>query len=199
MSPDGETEVVPSKPKRAPRKRVLKEVSNDAGNPAPVKRAPAKRTSKRGVEESIATKEVRAQRKAPTPIADDKVVKKKSRKQFIVIAAMIIIGVGASAAVGMTDKGRIDVDGIIAWRNEEARSSGNTGAIVSEQNTPQLPDGGLIGLGVGGPIGEASTTPSVASTTPPTASSTEPVGQIPLTKAEAEAAAQATPTEVPTQ
>ena len=191
MSPDGETEEVPSKPKRTPRKRVPKTVSDEAGTPAPVKRAPAKRASKKVVEEQeVPEKEVKSVRKAPTPIADSKVSKRKNRKQFIVIATMIVIGVGASAAVGMTDKGTIDVNGIIAWRNEEARSAGNNGAIVAEQSTTQLPDGGLIGMGIGGPIGgEASSTPPVASSTPPTASSTEPVGQAPLTNAEAEAVA----------
>lgn len=189
MSPDGETEVVPSKPKRAPRKRAPKVVSDDVGTPAPVKRAPAKRTTKKVAEET-SVKEDRSIRRAPTPIASDKVSKKKSRRQLIVIVGMIVIGVGASAAVGMTDKGTIDVQGVIAWRNEQARSTGNEGAIVSEQNSPQLPDGGLIGMGIGGPIGEASSTPgAAASTTPTTASSTEPAGQVPLTNAEAEAAA----------
>ena len=189
MSPEGETEeIVPLKPKRAPRKRAPKVVSDDADTPtpAPVQRAPRKRAVKKAVDTAPVT------RKAPTPIAEEKTDKKKSRRQMIVIAAMIIVGVGASAAVGFTDKGQIDVQGTIAWRNEEARSTGNEGAIVPEQNSPQLPDGGLIGMGIGGPIGgEASSTPLAASSTPPTATSTEPVGQAPLTAAEAEAAAAA--------
>lgn len=196
MSPEGETEeIVPLKPKRVPRKRAPKVVSDDVDTSTPVQRAPRKRAVKKAIGTAPVT------RKAPTLIADEKTDKKKSRRQMIVIAAMIIVGVGASAAVGFTDKGQIDVQGTIAWRNEEARSTGNEGAIVPEQNSPQLPDGGLIGLGIGGPIGgEASSTPPAASSTPPTATSTEPVGQAPLTAAEAAAAAaEQTTEETPAQ
>jgi hypothetical protein len=205
MSPDGEIEeVVPQKPKRAPRKRVPKAVSDEAGTPAPVKRAPRKRAPKKVVETvEEKPKPAKTVRKAPTPIADDNETKKKKRKQIIVVTTMIVIGIAASAAVGFTDKGTIDVQGTIAWRNEQSRSTGNEGAIVPEQNSPQLPDGGLVGLGIGGPIEEEKPTPeeAAASSTPATASSTESVGQVPLTAAEAEAAAsqQQPPTEAEPQ
>lgn len=206
MSPEEETDVVLEKPKRTPRKRVAKVVSDDAPKKAPVKRAPRKTAPRKKVqkeddEDLISDSVVTPKRKAPTPIADGVAGKKKSRKQLIVIMTMLVIGVGASAAVGFTDKGQIDVEGVITWRNEQARSAGNDGAIVPVQNTPQLPDGGLIGMGIGGPIeGTASSTPSAAaSSTPATASSTQPVGQVPLTNAEAEAAAAQAVQETPAQ
>ncbi|MEN9920490.1 MAG: hypothetical protein RL538_383 [Candidatus Parcubacteria bacterium] len=197
MSPEEETEVVPSKPKRAPRKRAPKVVSDEAEKKAPVKRAPRKRAPKKVVEEVI--EEPVVKRKAPTPIASEKKKAKTGRRQLIVITLMILVGVGASAAIGLTDKGTINVEETIAWRNEQERAAGRESSIIPVQNTPQVPDGGLIGMGIGGPIeGTGSSTPATASSTPATASSTEPVGQAPLTNAEAEAAAQAT-AETPAQ
>lgn len=206
MSPEEETDVVLEKPKRAPRKRVAKVISDDAPKKAPVKRvakrvAVKKKVAKEEVSEpERVSKETSSKRKAPTPIADSVAGKKKSRKQLIVIATMIVIGVGASAIVGFTDKGQIDVEGTIAWRNEQAKSAGRETEVIPVQNTPQLPDGGLIGMGIGGPIdGSASSTPPAPTTASSTASTTEPVGQAPLTNAEAEAAAQAEAPETPAQ
>jgi hypothetical protein len=197
MSPDEETEVVLEKPKRTPRKRAPKVISDEAPKKAPVKRAPRKTAPKK---EEAAPEPDTPKRKAPTPIASEKVTKRKGRRQAIIIGVMILVGICASAVVGFTDKGQIDVEGTIAWRNEEARSAGRESAVIPVQNTPQLPDGGLIGMGIGGPVGgNASTTEPTASSTPPTASSTEPVGQSPLTNAEAEAAAQSESTETPSQ
>lgn len=212
MSPEEETDVVLEKPKRTPRKRVAKVISDDAPKKAPVKRvakrvAPKKKVArvKEEIEPETPPKrssrvESTPKRKAPTPIADTVASKKKSRKQLIIIATMIVIGVGASAAVGFTDKGQIDVESTIAWRNEQARSAGRETEVIPVQNSPQLPDGGLIGMGIGGPIdGSASSTPPAPETASSTASSTEPVGQAPLTNAEAEAAAQGQSPEVTPQ
>lgn len=172
MSPEGETEVVLEKPKRAPRKRAPKVVSDDASEKAPVKRAPRKRAPKKvdpPVEEVV--EERVSARKAPTPIAAERTVKKKSRRQWYVMLTMVLLGVGASAGVGITDKGAIDVGGVIAQKNEEARAAGRTESIIPVQNTPVLPDGGLTGLG------DLPTTQSApaATTTGATASSTEAI------------------------
>jgi hypothetical protein len=170
MSPDGETDVVPSKPKRAPRKRVPKVVSDDAGTPAAVRRAPRKRVTKEE-EVTASVRETRtATRRAPTPIADEYERAKKARKQAAIVATMLIVGVGASAIVGYTDKGQIDVSGTIAWRNEQARSVGNEGAIIPVQNTSQLPDGGLITAPDGQEL--VPSPPTQSDSTAPTASST---------------------------
>jgi hypothetical protein len=96
----------------------------------------------------------------------------------MVVVALLAIGVASSAAVGFTDKGQINVEAVITQRNEEARAAGNESFVIPVQNTPQVPDGGQIGLGDAPAAPAASSTPPTAATsTPATASSTEPVPQ----------------------
>lgn len=206
MSPEDETVEVATKPRRAPRKRVTTESSEPASDRAVVKKtAPRKKvaTPKEIVladgavplkprSRRVAPPAAEPLRKAPTPIAEKKAATKTQRRQIIVVAAMMIIGVGASAVIGYTDKGSINVEQTISNRNDQITNGEIQGEILSVQNTPQLPDGGLIGLGLDGPETTSSTTSNTGSSTP-AASSTEPVGQVPLTEAEA-AAAQASST-----
>lgn len=168
------------------------------------KRVPRKSVEASAVREEIQEVEERNERKAPTPIAARKASSKNRRNQLVVVGVLFILGVGASAAVGFTDDGRIDVNRAIEERNERIRN-GQASAdeldsiMIPVQNTEanQLPDGGLVGLGVGAeppppPPDPATTT---ASTTDETASSTdtgveesepsdETVGSIPLTAEE---------------
>ncbi len=193
MSPDEETEDVVEKPKRAPRKRVPKVVSPDSTeSPVLVKRAPRKRVPRKVVEESVIAAPVvvdrsRApRRKAPTPIATERATKKRSRKQMVVVTAMIIFGVGASAAVGFMDAGGIDVNQTIEKRNDKIRNGQLQDVIIPVQNNNPLPDGGLIHLSPEELAKQAQNTPppapvatSSASSTETTASST-PEGNVPL-------------------
>lgn len=165
------------KPKRAPVKRARSKSVVDEEKP---KRAPRKKAV------TVASSEVPS-RKAPTPLATTRTKKQTTRKHIAIVAVLLILGIGGSAAVGLTDKGQIDVGKTIADRNTQAIGDNPNAIMVPVQSTTQEPDGGLIGLGIGGAQqNQASTTPQTASTT---ASSTEPVGQAPLTNAEAQAAA----------
>ena len=198
MSLEDETVEVATKPRRAPRKRVTTESSEPASDGAVVKKsAPRKKATVAKAEpvdgepvplkprsRRVAAPAPEPVRKAPTPIAENKAATKTQRRQIIVVATLMIIGIGASAAIGYTDKGSINVEQTISTRNDQITSGEIQGEILSVQNTPQLPDGGLVGLGIGGP---ETNTPNASST----ASSTEPVGQVPLTEAEAQAAAAA--------
>lgn len=199
MSQNDETFGVVEKPKRAPRKRVATVVEFEAGEiPVPKKRTSKKSSISRDVSTDVETttpRRVRAakvesitERKAPTPIAASKAAVKSTRRQVAVVAILISLGVGASAGVGFTDKGAIDVNQTIATRNEKITRGEEQGEIVSVQNTPQLPDGGLIGLGIGGPAASSTQTQNTLTGTS-TATSSVPVGQVPMTAAEAEAAA----------
>lgn len=191
------------KRKRAPRKRVNPDSFDTAADETPAvrKRVPRKTTSKaampveitplvtpaKRVARNTIEKTAEPIRKAPTPIAAERAATKTSRRQAIVVGVLMIIGVGASAAIGLTDKGSINVENTIAERNARISSGEIQGEILEVQNTPQLPDGGLMGLGIGGPETNASSSqPAAASSSEATASSTPPAG-IPLTAAEAAA------------
>jgi hypothetical protein len=151
MSPSGETEVVLEKQKRTPRKRVPKTVSDEVGTPtaisrAPRKVAPRKRVVKKEEQEKDETEDRASKRKAPTPIAAEQASKLRARRQLMVVACMLLTGIGSSAAVGYTDKGVINVEETIAYSNEQMRASGNESGIVQVQNTQTVPNGGLIGI-----------------------------------------------------
>lgn len=201
MSQVDETFGVVEKPKRVPRKRVVAAVQSEVGeNPVPKKRASRKKKVSEAVPVEVVlsaprrTKakknETPLERKAPTPVAATIAATKSARRQIVVVTVLILLGISASATIGFTDKGSIDVSQTIATHNEKITKGEGQGEIISIQNTPQLPDGGLVGLGIGGP--EASSTTSQGTNTgTSTATSSEPVGQIPMTAAEAEAAAAA--------
>lgn len=198
MSHADEPFEVVEKPKRVSRKRVPKVVDEVS---MPIVLSP-KRASRNKVSSDSAddtpkpTRQTRSQktvateRKAPTPIAATKEATKTSRRQAMVVGALILLGVSASAIVGFTDKGSINVEKTIAERNDRISRGEIQGEVVPVQNTPQVANGGMVGLGSAGQENVAS---SSAPTATSTASST-PAGQTPATTAEAEvskAAAQA--------
>jgi hypothetical protein len=174
------------KSKRAPRKRVTKTV---AAQKAPTPRkTPVRRTPRIAKEESIPLTAIKSKtRKAPTVFAAEKNQQRQRQTQFIIIGVILFTGVGASAAVGYTDKGQINVSQIIEERNQKARTSETvdsdtqTSRIeVPVQNTNRTANGGLVGRGTGGAKPAPSTPPvdtatSTASSTADTASSTEAV------------------------
>ncbi len=182
MPTSASTEEKPKK--RAPRKRV-------AATKSVRKKAPRKVARKRVVRKAPSvSKDVDRRessgstRRAPTPIAANRASGKVKQKQHMIVFAAVIVSIGLSAAVGLTDKGQIDVNREIEERNERIRSgqSGGDGSqniLVPVQNTAanQLPDGGLVGLGIGttppapAPAPEPATT--TASSTDETSSSTE--------------------------
>ena len=176
------------KPKRAPRKRVQKVVVESESVTEPIKRTRKKLIV---VDESV--KEEVSLRKAPTLIAKEKATIKNIRRQILVITFLLLLGVGSSAAVGFSDKGIINVEETIAYRNDQARAAGEAeDTLVPVQNTPQEVDGGLIGLSTDSleAIAAQSAT-TTATSSAVSASSTQPQGQSPLSNEEAEAVANA--------
>lgn len=191
------------KPKRTPRPRVTAEKEESPAEAQPVvkKRAPRKKVApvaaavpaaaepafavRKPVRPTVARAvEAPAPRKAPTPIAMERAAVRTFRRQAVVVGLLIIVGVGASAAVGYTDKGGINVEQAIAERNERINKGEIQGEILQVQNTPQVADGGLMGLGIGGPENNASSTPA-ATASSTEATSTQPA--LPLTAMEAAA------------
>ena len=181
-----------------PKKRVTKKrasggtktVRKTVAKKAVRKKTTRKRmsTTKANTPASVSSDERKAvavNRKAPTSIAVRRATVQTKRRLQIIFFSVLIVSIGLSAAVGLTDDGHIDVNKAIEERNERIRS-GQLGEndreriFVPVQNTEanKLPDGGLVGLGVGAappaPAPEPATTTasSTASTTDDTASST---------------------------
>lgn len=163
---------------RAPRKAVPKKTVR--------KKTPRKTTAKRVVAAPAPEPapapitESAGERKAPTRLAHERSSTKARRNQLIVVAVLLLTGVGASAAVGVTDAGQIDVNKAIEERNERIRSgqgSEEERVFVPVQNTTanQLPDGGLVGLGIGGAIDEPKPPAPATTTASSTATSTDSV------------------------
>lgn len=167
---------------RATRKSVAAE--------APRRRSPRKVAGASPVKKRTVTApepEVRApervtdeKRKAPTPLAASKVSAARRKKVLMVAIGVLVVGVGASAAVGLTDSGQIDVQQTIEARNERVRSNTATeddligGTVnVPVQSTSQKPDGGLRGLGTGGASPKPAPKPEPTATS--TATSSEAV------------------------
>lgn len=165
----------------APKRRVARssvsnqEIKAEATEPLP---------TKSGLGESN-----KAARKAPTPISDNKIAKKAANRRKLVVLVLLILGIGASAMVGFTDQGQIDVVKTIEDRNSRIRNNSadardviTSNVEVPVQNTNKMPDGGLVGRGTGGlpPAVKAedissstATSTEMASTTEEIASSTE--------------------------
>lgn len=124
-----------------------------------------------------------AERKAPTPISAEGIARKKANRRKMVVAGLILLGIGSSAAVGFTDGGQIDVLKTIEERNQRIRTnttnesdtfSSNVEVPVQTTNTNSKPDGGLKGRGTGGTVPEvAPVATSTATSSEEMASSTD--------------------------
>lgn len=162
MSDASEREV---RSRRAPRKRATRQRTAD-------KEQRVSEVPKKPVEEK---KVAPIERKAPTPIASTKKANKTKQKRTALALVILVFGFGCSVAIGYSDKGQIDVGGIITERNKKAQDEGDTRLInVPVQN--RQADGGLVGMGdlepASPPEPVATTT---ASSSDETASSTDEI------------------------
>lgn len=148
----------------------------------------SRRVARRDVpapEPEVNTSAVLESRKAPTPLAAEKEGQAEKKKKLMIALAILLVGVGASAAVGISDRGPIDVQQTIEARNERIRnnqadeSDTITTSIevpVQDSDSVDKVDGGLLGREVGyqdpNAVVVASTT---ATSTDMAASSTEAV------------------------
>jgi hypothetical protein len=125
-------------------------------------------------------------RKAPTSFATNKARKNTKRKHQLIFFGLLVLGMGTSAAVGLSDSGQINVEQTIEERNERIRSDQanendtiNSKVELPVQNTEvnSKPDGGLKGRGIGSapvkpaPVAEAM--PDTSTSTNATSSSTK--------------------------
>ena len=105
-----------------------------------------------GLEEEAETKELAAtikKRKAPTVFSSEAAKKRALKTQVIVIGVLLIMGVGASAAVGFNDStaGQINVEETIKAQNAKMANmvdvDGPT-VVAPTPNRATIPDNGLI-------------------------------------------------------
>lgn len=184
--PDNEeTLTAPKRVRRAPRKKVVasEEEPGTASAPEPTSAvAPVRRKAP--------TRRVAAPAAAPQNVQDMTMatsapsvsrVRRGGRMQVLVIVGALIIGVGASAAIGLSDSGKIDVAARIQEQSQlmANQTGGNDqGGVqtVPVQNTPvNVPNGGLVPAGAATPPPpppEPATT-TTATTSDEVASSTE--------------------------
>ena len=160
---------------RAPRRRVVRQS------------APAQKTVEIEAPREPAPEPREIRRKAPTELRERSSSRNKSRNQFIIVVGIFIVGVGASAAIGFSDRGSIDVSKVVEERNERIRAGGGNAETgteiipVQNQNASREADGGLRPADPSTieppPAPLASTTAtSTATSTDANASSTEMVG-----------------------
>ncbi len=138
--------------KRAPRRQVVRRATSArATAPRTGAEAPATRTRQSGGSEAT------LERRAPTR------VERSERKTFfskrlVIVALVFIIGAGASFWIGTSDHGQIDVSARITDRNAQIANgtfvaeegSGESNKIIPVQSgSPTVPNGGLMGRGVG--------------------------------------------------
>ncbi|MCA9354618.1 MAG: hypothetical protein KC877_03815 [Candidatus Kaiserbacteria bacterium] len=178
---------------RTPRKRaVRKRATRKSVVEAPV------RKSTRRIEEAPPKREVAApapeirepERKAPTPIASRKAGARQRQKQLIIAAVVLVLGVGGSAMIGMTDQGQIDIQRTMEERNTRIKNNTATeddvsgsSQIVPVQNTRTAEQIRRVAVGIGDiapappppPQPVATSSSSTASSTVMTASSTDEV------------------------
>jgi hypothetical protein len=192
-----DTEVVDvEKPKRAPRKRVVRPKKVEAVTEEVV-------SDVTEVEVAPAPKP-RARRKAPTKVMKEEVemvvpeaevpklrLKTIGRRSIYVYAGVITASLVAAAVIGYSDKGQINITEAVEMHNaalvagsvasaEAAVRNGqvpDTGMVIPVQNNPSnLPDGGLIASGaLPPPVIEEVVSTSTATSSEAVASSTESV------------------------
>lgn len=138
----------------------------------------------------------RVARKAPTPLKQQMSSQKQFQKQTLVSVALFLLILFGSVGIGIADEGQINVAEVIQERNvrvasgeEEAGSGGQVVQVPKANTSPDLPDGGLKGLGKSTPPPAAppevvasstasSTVDGTASTTLPVATTTTDVESV---------------------
>lgn len=168
--------------------RVLRRGMSKEKEPAAEKKPLRFPVSKKTAKESDDTAQ---SRKAPTPIARKRAGVRHKRRQQLIVGALLLVGVVASAAVGFTDDGQIDIDATVEARNERIRTN-TTDAQDVVTSTMEVPvqtssvkhtGATLRGRGTGVsntpsvpmPVSDTDVSSSTATSTDETASTTQAV------------------------
>lgn len=146
----GSTRTTRSSTSSARRVRATRGTTKVATRRAPAAKKSVKKLADTESKQSASIKEVLEKetsetRKAPTRFAAARSERRTKRTQYLIVATLLLVGVGASAAVGFTDAGRIDVAETIQARNERMANLVEVDGPVTVAPTPSvLPDGGFV-------------------------------------------------------
>ncbi len=110
-----------------------------------------------------------AVRKAPARIQAVAPKNQRSLKLFLAGGAFFLVLLGISAAIGFSDKGQLNVEGLISARKQNATPEEKVvlEAVPTDQAKNNIPNGGLVGMGQPAPVVPP---PVVVSTTTATGS-----------------------------
>ena len=182
----GATKKTPRKRKPAAKKAVTKEVETEVGQVKALETSSVSVTKKT--------------RKAPTAFAGEVAKKRAVKTQAIVMGVLMVVGVGASAAIGFTDPtaGQIDVAQTIKDRNARMANMVDVDGptiVAPRQNANNAPNGGFVGArpSTASPAPVKPVATSTATSSQATASTTddgaaieeEPASTVPDTQASA--------------
>ncbi len=140
--------------KTAPKKPVTKKTASPKKKTAPKKAV----VTEEHLEDSatdvvevtdMAMAAATKKRKAPTVFANETAKKRAVKTQIIVVSVLLIMGVGASAAVGFNDSsaGQINVEETIRVQNAKMANMVDVDGptiVAPSPNRATVPDGGLI-------------------------------------------------------
>lgn len=180
MATSSETEAPRKVRRAAPRKRTVEDVSDSSAVEVAAERRPVRRKAPARKVSAAAPETVTGPSLSPAPDAS---VPRQSRLRrnrgvSIVVTLLLVVGIGISAALGLSDRGEIDVTGrmneqLQLQANISGDGSDGSSYTVPVQNTQvvDVPNGGLRGRGIGSeptpppaPTVEAATTTEATST-----------------------------------
>jgi hypothetical protein len=154
-------------------KEVRKTTAKKTIRRSTTKVAPRK-TAVRKTTDAPSKSAVASVRKAParTSVATPR---RRGSKKTIVLGVILLCIVGASVAIGYSDKGQIDVTSLIAARKQNAtpEEQQTFESVPVQQGQSGVVNGGLVGTGAPSPLVPTNPAPQSASTTPDTATSSD--------------------------
>jgi hypothetical protein len=88
-------------------------------------------------------------RKAPARMVPQATTSHRSPKMLLAGFGFFIVLLGVSAAIGLSDKGQLNVEGLISTRKQNATPEEKVAleAVPTEQVKNSVPNGGLVGMG----------------------------------------------------
>jgi hypothetical protein len=150
-----------------------------------VRKTTAKKTVRRSTTKVVSPKTTvrktvtTTARKAPARVQAVVQTSRRSPKLLFAGLGFFIVVVGISAAIGYSDKGQLNVEGLISARKQSATPEEKVvlEAVPTEQAKNNIPNGGLVGMGQPEPVivPPVETSTTTATSTEGTASSTLPV------------------------
>ena len=125
-----------------------------------VRKTTAKKTVRRTTTKVVSPKTTvrktapTAVRKAPARIQTSTPKSRRSPKLIIAGAAFFLVLLGISAAIGFSDKGQLNVEGLISARKQNATPAEKVAleAVPTDQAKNNIPNGGLVGMGQPAPV-----------------------------------------------